>query len=80
MPATELCKKLRADCQIINLVPALPDGDILTGQLLYCNPSPCSPTVPEKLALPKSTQLDPLPTARNPLTKDRNQVESTVNT
>lgn len=44
MPATELCKKLGADCQIMDLVPALPNGDmILTGQLLYCNPSPCSP-------------------------------------
>lgn len=80
MPATEPCKKLGADCQIINLVPALPDGDrILTGQLWYCNPSPCSPAPPKKLALPKSRQLDPVPTSKNPLTKNRNQVESTVN-
>jgi len=51
---------------------------IPTGQLLYCNPSPCSPKPSKKLALPKRRQLDPLPTARNPLTKDRNEVESTV--
>lgn len=48
MPATELCKKVGADCQ----TPVLPHGNMIkTGQLLDCNASPCSLKARQKFSI-----------------------------